>query len=63
MLTYRIAIINYSLSLLILTKLILQLLGQFLICLMAKTKVNSVWNLLKEVQIYPQSTLLILHKY
>ena len=55
----RIAIINYSLSLLILTKLILQLLRQFPICLMTKTKANSVWNLLKELHISLQLTTLI----
>ena len=42
MMKLQIAIINYSLSLLILIKLILEKLRQFLPYLMTKTKVNSI---------------------
>ena len=50
-------------DLVIVTKLTLQSLGQFLTSSTTKSKVNPVYILLKEVRIYSQLTLLIFNKY
>ena len=52
----RLTVIGLLQILLIQTKLILVSLRQFLICLMTKTKVNLVSNLLNVIQIYSQLT-------